>query len=62
MVAAAHAAARARGLERYGIYIEALARRMAIGKTLAQELADDVDKRAAEPQGDRKPQQASSAS
>jgi predicted transcriptional regulator len=57
----AHAAAQARGKERYANYIGRLARRIAVGKTLAQELANDVEKRATETQGDQKPQPTGSA-
>jgi hypothetical protein len=40
---AAHAAAQAKGRERYDGFIEALGRRLARGLTLANEVSRDVD-------------------
>jgi predicted transcriptional regulator len=41
---AAQAAAQTKGKERYEGYIEALARRLAKGQTLAKEISEDVDR------------------
>ena len=45
-------AAQATGQERYDGYIEALVRRLAKGQCLAKELAEDVNRPAAKPDGD----------
>jgi len=48
------AAAQVKGRERYDAYIEALARRLAKGPSLAKELTEDIDGRTVGPQGDDK--------